>query len=79
MTAGQSRAELRLPTRPLQEDNQIASNGQRHSAAQVLLYECQCQIMPAVIPAEVQIRHHAQKSVGLDTYGRKTSGELCTE
>jgi hypothetical protein len=33
-----------MSSRPLQEDNQIASNRQRHGAAQVLLHECQCQI-----------------------------------
>src|SRR5471032_3221538 len=53
---GQYAAELCLPARTLEEYNQVLSDGQGDGVSQVFFHHRQARSMPAVTPAEVQMR-----------------------
>jgi cyclohexyl-isocyanide hydratase len=70
---GQGGAELCLPARTLEENDEVAGNGERHGTAEVLFHQRQRQIDPG--------RHSGrtvayEDRIGLDMHGRKALGQL---
>src|SRR5215471_18154463 len=77
---GQKLTELRLPTRPLEKDNQIASDGQRHRSAQIFLDQRQGEVNACSHPGRGPNRVVLHENgIGVDMDGRKTPGKFCAE
>ena len=73
----QRRAELRLPSGPLQEHHQLARHRERHLAAEISLDESQREIDPGGHASRCpDIAVANEDRIGIEADGRKAPGEL---